>query len=54
MDYAGELFGWAGEGAPAIEAHDQYSGMRSVQNLEVVINEGLRAALLEEIRWMCC
>ena len=49
MDYAGELFGWAGEGAPAIEAHDQYSGMRSVQNLEAVINEGLRAALLEEI-----
>ena len=38
MDYAGELFGWAGEGAPAIEAHDQYSGMRSVQKLEAVIN----------------
>ena len=60
MDYAGELFGWAGEGAPAIEAHDQYSGMRSVQNLEAVINEGLRAALppywrrSRMIRWMCC
>ncbi len=47
MDYAGELL-LAGEGAPIIEAHEQHSGMRSVQNLEVIINEGLRVALLEE------
>ena len=32
----------------ALEAHEQHSGMRSVQNLEAVINEGLRVALLEE------
>ena len=38
----------AGEGAPIIEAHEQHSGMRSVQNLEAIINEGLRVALLEE------
>ena len=47
MAYAGELL-LAGEGAPAIAAREQHSGMRSVQNLEAVINEGLRVALLEE------
>ncbi len=47
MDYTGELLR-AGEGAPRIEDHEQQSGMRSVQNLEVIINEGLRVALLEE------
>ncbi|MFG6331793.1 MAG: response regulator [Lachnospiraceae bacterium] len=47
MDYAGELL-QAGEGASAVEAYEQHSGMRSVQNLEAIINEGLRVALLEE------
>ena len=42
MDYSGELL------ERALEAHEQHSGMRSVQNLEAVINEGLRVALLEE------
>ena len=30
-----------------VGGHEQHSGMRSVQNLEAVINEGLRVALLE-------
>ena len=47
MDCAGGRLP-AGEGAPIIEAHEQHSGMRSVQNLEAIINEGLRVALLEE------
>ncbi len=42
MYYSGELL------ERALEAHEQHSGMRSVQNLEAVINEGLRVALLEE------
>ena len=45
MEYSGEYFERAGEGAVSVE---QYSGMRSVQNLEAVINEGLRVALLEK------
>ena len=48
MDYSGGLLGRAGEESAAIETQGQHSGMRSVQNLEAVINEGLRAALLEE------
>ncbi|MCI9216243.1 ATP-binding protein [Lachnospiraceae bacterium 42-17] len=48
MDYAEGLIERAGEGAPAITAYEQHSGMQSVQNLEAVINEGLRVALLEE------
>ena len=47
MDYTGELLP-DGEGTPIIEANEQQSGMRSVQNLEAIINEGLRVALLEE------
>ncbi|MCI8538069.1 MAG: response regulator [Oscillospiraceae bacterium] len=45
MDYSGGLLKRTGEGAPAAGAS---SGIRSVQNLEAVINEGLRVALLEE------
>ena len=41
MDYSRELFDRTGRS-------EQYSGMQSVQNLETVINEGLRVALLEE------
>ncbi len=48
MDYSGGLLERAGEGVPIIEGHEQYSSMKSVQNLETVINEGLRVALLEE------
>ena len=38
----------SGEAAPAGRGREQHSSMRSVQNLEAVINEGLRVALLEE------
>ena len=47
MDHAGRR-SLVEEGVPIIEAHEQHSGMRSVQNLEAIINEGLRVALLEE------
>lgn len=43
MNYSGELFERAREGASAAS-----DGMQNAQNLEAVINEGLRAALLEE------
>lgn len=49
MDYPRMFFKQAGKGAPANEAREPYgSSMQSVQNLETVINEGLRVALLEE------
>ena len=48
MDYSRELFERTGEGIPNIEEREQHSDMQSVQNLETVINEGLRVALLEE------
>ena len=48
MDYSRERLDGAGEGAPAVKRHEASSGMQSVQNLEAVINEGLRVALLEE------
>jgi len=48
MDYSGELFEQAEGNTPNIKAHERHSGMRSIQNLEAVINEGLRVALLEE------
>ncbi|MCI8464817.1 MAG: response regulator [Lachnospiraceae bacterium] len=48
MDYPKGRFERAGESAPGAEGHEQHHGMRSVQNLEAVINEGLRIALLEE------
>ncbi|WP_322201996.1 ATP-binding protein [Acutalibacter intestini] len=48
MDYSGKRFERAGEETPDMESHERYSGIRSVQNLEAVINEGLRVALLEE------
>ena len=47
MDHTGERL-LAGEGAPMPEDRERHSGMRSVQNLEAIINEGLRVALLEE------
>ena len=45
MDYSGGLFEQTGKSAGAYE---RSSGIQSVQNLEAVINEGLRVALLEE------
>ena len=47
MDHFGGLFERAYEGAMAVGAHEQHSGIQSVQNLEAVINECLRVALLE-------
>ncbi len=47
MDYTGECL-FAGEGGPIPETRGRSSGMRSVQNLETIINEGLRVALLED------
>lgn len=48
MDYSGGLFERAGEGPVAVGAHEQHGDIRNVQNLEAIINEGLRVALLEE------
>ena len=47
MNYTWDLL-LDGEDIPLTETHEQHSGMRSVQNLEAIINEGLRVALLEE------
>lgn len=48
MDDARDYFKRAGESAPDIEERGQVSDIRSVQNLERIINEGLRVALQEE------
>ena len=48
MEYGKEILERADEGTPAAGSHEQHSGMQSVQNLEAIINEGLRVALLEE------
>ena len=48
MDYSKGYFEPIGEGTPNSTIHEQHSGMQSVQNLESIINEGLRVALLEE------
>lgn len=48
MNHSEGLWKRIGEGIPDVEAHEQHSDMRSVQNLEATINEGLRVALLEE------
>ncbi|NCE64910.1 response regulator [Pseudoflavonifractor sp. 524-17] len=48
MEHSEGFWEQTGEGAPDFRVHEQQSGMRSVQNLEVIINEGLRVALLEE------
>ncbi|MCI8400807.1 MAG: response regulator [Lachnospiraceae bacterium] len=48
MSDSRERFERDGEGSPAIQNHEPHSGMQSVQNLEAVINEGLRVALLED------
>ncbi len=48
MDDSGRLFEQVRDGTLAAGAGGQLSSMQSVQNLEAVINEGLRLALLEE------
>ncbi len=48
MDYTRQLYERAGGYEPGVGDREQHSGMQSVQNLETVINEGLRVALLEE------
>ncbi len=48
MDYAREFFEQAGEGDPAEKSRELHRDIQSVQNLEAIINEGLRVALLEE------
>ncbi len=48
MGYARERSEQSSESLPVIEGREQHSSTQSVQNLEVVINEGLRVALLEE------
>lgn len=48
MDYSGKLFDRDDENAPVNGVYEHHSSIQSVQNLETVINEGLRVALLEE------
>ena len=48
MEYSGEFFERAGEAVSAVGSREQHNGIKNVQNLETVINEGLRVALLEE------
>ena len=48
MDYSKQIFEHPGQGGPAAGEHKQYNDIQSVQNLETVINEGLRVALLKE------
>ncbi len=48
MNNSREFFERGGGSAPAAEGCERHSDMQNVQNLETVINEGLRVALLEE------
>ncbi len=48
MNYSRESFERAGKGVSATGSREPHSDMQSIQNLEAVINEGLRIALLEE------
>ncbi len=48
MEYSRECFERTGGVTPSAWGCEHPGGVRSVQNLESVINEGLRAALLEE------
>lgn len=48
MDYSGFMVERTDEGTPYVDEREQQGRMKSVQNLESVINEGLRVALLEE------
>ena len=48
MDYSMECLEQAGSDTSVDRSFEQQNDMRSVQNLEVIINEGLRVALMEE------
>lgn len=48
MGYFNESFEQTGESVPTVGSQKPQSSMQSVQNLETIINEGLRVALLEE------
>ena len=48
MEYSRECFDQTGGVTPSAWGCEHPGGVRSVQTLESVINEGLRAALLEE------
>ena len=48
MGYLNESFEQTGESVPTVGSQKPQSSMQSVQNLETIINEGLRVALLEE------
>ena len=48
MDYSREIFEKTGKSAQVLEELEQYSDMQRVQNMETIINEGLRTALMEE------
>lgn len=48
MDHLREFYEQNGKGDSVVKAREQDNGIRNMQNLETVINEGLRAALLEE------
>lgn len=48
MDDSKKLLKQYGESMSAVESSEQQNSMQSVQNLEAIINEGLRVALLEE------
>ena len=48
MDDSREFLGQAGRGTPAGGSGEHCGGVQSARNLEAVINEGLRVALMEE------
>ena len=48
MGYSRELFEQVGKDLPTIEGREPHNSIKSVQNLEAIINEGLRVALMEE------
>lgn len=48
MNYSGEIFERAREETPFMKDCEQHSDVQSVQNLEAVINEGIRVALKKE------
>ena len=48
MDYAKEFTGQAGEGTLAVGNSGRQDDVQNVQNLEAVINEGIRAALFQD------
>lgn len=49
MNYSRENLEQTGENKSVVEIHEQHSEMQSAQNLAVIINEGIRVALQEEI-----